>query len=173
MVAADITGPQFRMEAPTNRVTDPLQPTYIYDGGPIDHVNPRRPRYGSMFPRSTNEDFALQTNDIMREAVFTREYPKDLIKTRPANRTDDILGAQANTWTAAPRLWKYKDPSQTAEKQTNRVVDIEGAVASTAGQGPPLYRRRHQNNVMAASMARTHTFTASRAADIAAVHALQ
>jgi len=174
MVSADITGPQFRCESPMTRHTDPLRPTYIYDGGQIEEVNPKRPHYGSMFTRSPAENFSMRTDDILTEAVFTREYPKELIKTRVANRTDDILGAQANTWCAYPRLWKHKDPAQTVEKTTNRVIDIDGAVASTAGQGPPLYRRRHQA-VEAAKHApapRSAAASASRAADIASVQAL-
>jgi len=175
MVSADITGPQFRLEEKTNRHTDPLHPVYIYDGGQVDDVNPRRPRYGSMFTRSPAENYSLRTDDILTEQVFSREYPKELIKTRVANRTDDILGAQANTWCAYPRLWKHKDPADTLDKTTNRVMDIEGAVASTAGQGPPLYRRRHQVNMIAnyAPAPRTKAAAASHAADVAAVQALK
>lgn len=169
LVSTDITGPQFRLEEKRERLTDPLRPVYIYDGGQLDDVNPRRPRYGSMYTRSPAENYSLRTDDILTEAVFSREYPKELIKTRPSNRTDDILGAQANTWCAYPRLWKHKDPSNTVEKATNRVMDIEGAVASTAGQGPPLYRTRLQASKVAAA---SQSAAASRAADIAAVQAL-
>ena len=161
LVHTDITGPQFRTEEPRWRKTDPLNPTYVYDGGPVDQVNPRRNRYGSMYPRTTENDFALKTDDIMTEQVFSREYPKELIKTRPANRTDDILGAQANTWCSYPPLWKSRDPSATLQKETNRVKDIEGAVSGTASAGPLLYRTRKQ-----AAM------NATTAADIAAVKAL-
>ena len=168
LVSADITGPQFRLEEKTNRITDPLHPVYIYDGGQLDDVNPRRPRYGSMYTRSPAENYSLRTDDICArgaggDEIFSREYPKELIKTRPSNRTDDILGAQANTWCSYPRLWKYKDPSNSVEKVTNRVLDIEGAVAGTAGQGPPLYRTRLQASKISAS---------TRAAEIASVRAL-
>ena len=162
----DITGPQFRTEEPRWRKTDPLEPAYIYDNGPIDKINPRRNRYGSMYPRTAENEFAMKTDDIMTEQVFCREYPKELIKTRPANRTDDILGAQAGTWCAYPPLWRSRDPSATLQKQTNLVLDIEGAVAGTAGSGPLLYRTRKQSSLMTAEM------KASKAADIAAVKAL-
>ena len=56
----------------------------------------------------------------------------------------------------------------------NRVLDIEGAVAGTAGQGLPLYRMRHQANMIAIAPPRTAApaAAASTAADIAAVRAL-
>ena len=78
-------------------------------------------------------------------------------------------GAQSDTWSNYPKLWKSRDPLNTTEKQTNRVKDIEGAVAGTAGQGPPLYRARKQ-----AAMQLTPSSAAAiaRAADIRAVQAL-
>lgn len=168
LVSVDITGPQFRVEEPRWRKTDPLHPVYVYDGGPLEEVNPRRPHYGSMYPRAEAENFALKTDDIMTEQIFTREYPKELIKTRPANRTDDILGAQSNTWCPYPSLWKSRDPSRTIQKETNRVKDIEGAVAGTGASGPLLYRTRKQ----AAMNAPSSAAAAARAADIQAVKAL-
>lgn len=147
----DITGPQFRIEEQRWRRTDPLAPVYHYDGAPIDAVRTRRPHYGSQFPRPEWEDFALKTDDILTEKVFNREYPKVLIKTRTANRVDDITGAQADTRCSAPKLWKVKDPAMSAEKLTNRVMDIDGAVAGTGGQGPPLYRTRKQAALIAAT----------------------
>ena len=184
----DITGPQFRFEERRWRKTDPLLPVYLYDGAPIDHVRTHRPHYGSQFPRTEYEDFALKTDDILTEKVYNREYPKVLIKTRLVNRTDDITGAQADTRCSAPKLWKVKDPAMSAEKLTNRVMDIDGAVAGTGGQGPPLYRTRKQAAAIAAtagpramtassSMARTFSpspaAAAARAADIASVQALK
>ena len=185
----DITGPQFRIEERRWRQTDPLAPVYQYDGAPIDAVRTRRPHYGSQFPRTESEDFALKTDDILTEKVFNREYPKVLIKTRFVNRTDDITGAQADTRCAAPKLWKVKDPAMSAEKLTNRVMDIDGAVAGTGGQGPPLYRTRKQaaaiaatagSRAMSASFGSTRPLTgapsaamAARDADIASVHALK
>ena len=89
----DITGPQFRMENRRWRNTDPLKPVYLYNGGPLDEVQLCRPRHGSMYPRTQDEAFALRTDDITtEEKVGCKEYPRELIKTRLANRTDDILG---------------------------------------------------------------------------------
>lgn len=190
---SDITGPQFSFEAQRWRKTDPLTPQYVYDGAPIDAVQTHIPRYGSRYPRSEREDFALRTDDITTEKIFNREYPKVLIKTRASNRTDDILGAQADTRCSAPKLWKIKDPSLTSEKLTNRVIDIEGAMAGTGGAQPPLYRTRKQAAAIAAATAprgfaqlfappataaaRTPppsaSVAAARAADIASVHALK
>jgi len=148
---ADITGPQFRFEEQRWRQTDPLQPVYFYDGAEIDRVRTRRPHYGSQFTRTAEENFALRTDDILTEKIFNREYPKALIKTRVANRTDDITGAQADTRCSAPKLWKIKDPMETPQKLTNRVMDIDGAIAGTGGQGAPLYRTRKQAAAIAAA----------------------
>lgn len=181
LVSHDITGPQLRTEAPRTRVTDPLNPVYLYDGGPIPQPPIRVPHHGSMLSRTAEENYNLRTDDILTEKIFNREYPKALIKTRPSNRIDDITGAQADTRCAAPKLWKIKDPSMVSEKLTNRVMDIEGAIAGTGGQGPLLYRTRKQAAaVSAASSATMRAMTApklsmstmSNAADIAAVRAL-
>ena len=177
MVSVDITGPQFRIEEPRNRTTDPLMPSYLYDGAHSEQVATRRPHYGSQFTRTVEENYNLRTDDILTEKIFNREYPKALIQTRPANRIDDITGAQADTRCAAPKLWKIKDPSLVGEKLTNRVMDIEGAIAGTGGQGPPLYRTRKQAAaVSAAAYATQRAVTAPKlstatAADIAAVRA--
>lgn len=85
----------------------------------------------------------------------------------------------------------------SAEKLTNRVMDIDGAVAGTGGQGPPLYRTRKQAAAIAATAGPRAMTTggmgwpkvstpvptppptgsaaaaAARAADIAAVQALK
>jgi len=137
----------------------------------LDEVQLCRPRHGSMYPRTQDEAFALRTDDITtEEKVGCKEYPRELIKTRLANRTDDILGAQANTWCAYPRLWKVKDPSASTEKETNRVKDIDGAVAGTGGQGPLLYRVRVQAAMMTPGSATlAPAAAASRKADIQAV----
>ena len=58
-----------------------------------------------------------------------------------------------------------KDPSFSAEKETNRVKDIDGAVAGTGGQGPLLYRVR----VQAAMNVPGPAAAAARKADIQAV----
>jgi len=189
MVVADITGPQFKIEEQRWRQTNPLQPAYYYDGAAIDQVNTRRPHYGSQFPREDKDDFALRTDDILTEKIFNREYPKALIKTRAVNRTDDITGAQSDTRSSAPRLWKIKDPSRCVEKLTNRVMDIEGALAGTGGQGPPLYRTRKQAAAIAnlsggmgsvgsrsatpSAFSGSAAAAAARVADIEAVKALQ
>ena len=161
-----ITGPQFRIEEKRWRKTDPLAPVYVYDGNTVEGVRTRRPHYGSQFARTEQEAYALRTDDILTEKVFNREYPKALIKTRTVNRTDDITGAQADTRSSAPKLWKIKDPMLSATKLTNRVIDIDGAVAGTGGQGPLLYRARKQASAIAAA-------NAARTADIAAVRALK
>jgi hypothetical protein len=167
----DVCGPQFRIEEKRWRKTNPLQPAYYYDGGPIEDVKLRRNRYGSMYPRAPAEAYALRTDDIVTDAVATsREYPKELIKTRVANRIDDITGAQHDTLSFYPKLWRARDPAAVPEKRTNRVKDIEGAVAGSGGQGLLLYRQRKQ-----AAMA-TPPPTASAAArhaDILSVHALK
>ena len=169
----DITGPQFRLEEPRWRKTDPLEPKYLYDGDFQPSIELRRKRHGSMYPRAPGEAYCLRTDDIMTESVFTRQYPTDLIKTRPSNRTDDLPGAQASTWVPYPHLWKTRNPAFVPEKESNRTVDIEGAVAGTAGQGLPLYRTRIQ---AAMQMVPSQSFAAARsaasAADIAAVRAL-
>jgi len=179
LVSADITGPQFRFEEPRWRKTDPLNPSYFYDGAPVDDVRTRRAHPGSMFTRTAEENYCLRTDDILTEKIFNREYPKALIQTRPSNRTEDITGAQSDTRCAAPKLWKIKDPSLCGEKLTNRVLDIEGAIAGTGGQGPPLYRTRKQAAAVSAAAAATAPMramtakaTASRNADISSVRNL-
>ena len=153
----DITGPQFRTEEPFHRHTNPLVPTYVYDGGAVDDVNIKVPKHGCRYARSEADNYALRTKDISwSEFHPAGEYPKELIATRPANRTDDIEGAQANTRVSGPRLWSLPghDPADVREKQTNKVWDIDGAVAGTGGQGLPLYRTRKQQAVysLASSM---------------------
>jgi len=176
---SDIIGPQFRCEEQRWRKTDPLAPTYQYDGAEVEQVRTRKPHPGSMFVRTAEENYSLRTDDILTEKIFNREYPKALIKTRPSNRTDDITGAQSDTRCSAPKLWKVKDPLQTAQKMTNRVMDIEGAIAGTGGNGPLLYRTRKQASAIDAAArvappprAAPPTASAARAADVAAVKAL-
>lgn len=142
----DITGPQTRIEEPRWRKTDPLMPVYKYDGAVVEEVPTRRRRYGSNYPRRPCDAFALRTDDIVTaETISCREYPKELIKTRAANRTDDIEGAQAGTKAIGPKLWRTRDPSHSIEKlMSNHVFDIDGAVAGTAGQGIKCYRARNQ-----------------------------
>ena len=55
MAVADINRPQFRCEQPTTRHTDPLHPSYVYDNGPVDHIDPRVPKHGSRYPRKESE----------------------------------------------------------------------------------------------------------------------
>lgn len=101
MAVADINKPQFRCEQPTTRHTDPLHPSYVYDNGPVDHIDPRVPKHGSRYPRKESEQFSLMSKDVTASesgtslSVFSSEYPKELIKTRPTNRTDDIAGEPA------------------------------------------------------------------------------
>ncbi len=142
----DITGPQTRIEEPRWRKTDPLLPRYQYDGAVVEDVPTRRRKYGSHFPRAANEAYGLRTDDISTgESIFSREYPKELIKTRPANRTDDIDGAQAGTRAVGPKVWRSRDPHNTVEKlMSHSVFDIEGAVTGTAGHGIKVYRARKQ-----------------------------
>eukprot|EP00967_Tisochrysis_lutea_P105714 scaffold161395_cov35-Tisochrysis_lutea.AAC.2 len=64
MAVKDISGPIFRSERRSERVTNPLQPEYIFDGGPLDQVATRMPKHGQMFPRAPHEDFALSTADV-------------------------------------------------------------------------------------------------------------
>jgi len=181
LASKDITGPQFQIEAPRSRHTDPLMPSYTYDGGPVDDIITHVPRYGSRFVRKPHEDTSLMTKDVaISEVHMGGQYPKELIKTRMANKTSDITGAKADTKPAWPRVWTMpgKTPDAVPEKETNKVWDIYGAVAGTAGQGLPLYRSRKQteNEVrMAASAPSTKLRLAgsSRAAEIAAVHALK
>ena len=70
---------------------------------------------------------------------------------------------------------------QNPQKLTNRVMDIEGAVAGTGGMGPPLYRTRKQAAMLAtadfgasmgSSMRASTAAATARAADIASVAAL-
>jgi len=180
MASRDITGPQFKFEEPRSRHTDPLMPTYQYDNGPVDSVVTHIPRYGSRYVRKPHEDTSLYTKDIAKAEVFMGGmYPKELIKTREANKTADIIGAQANSRPSGPPVWTMagKTPDAVPEKETNKVWDIYGAVAGTAGQGLPLYRARKQTESetrMAASApsAKFKAMADSRAADIAAVAAL-
>ena len=96
MRSKDITGPQFRIEEPRSRHTDPLDPAYTYDYGPVDRVITHVPRYGSRYVRKPLEDTSLLTSDIATaETNMGGMYQKDLIKTRTANMTSDIIGAQA------------------------------------------------------------------------------
>ncbi|KAL3930745.1 MAG: hypothetical protein SGPRY_001409 [Prymnesium sp.] len=181
MAEKDITGPQFVTEAPRTRRTDPMHPKYFYDGGLVEDVITHIPRYGSRYPRKPEEARSLMTKDIMvTDVLKSTKYPKELIKTRESNRTSDIEGAKANSRPAWPRVWTMpgKTPDAVPEKETNKVWDIFGAVAGTAGQGAPIYRARKQqeNEVTMASRAPSARFrqTASdRAADIAAVSALK
>eukprot|EP00965_Chrysotila_dentata_P051666 1715340-Pleurochrysis_carterae.AAC.1 len=92
MASNDITGPQFRIEAPSMRRTNPLSPSYVYDGGEVDQVVTRVPKHGRQYPRTPETAFSLMTKDINTASVHKTEYPKHLIKTRQANRTDDIEG---------------------------------------------------------------------------------
>jgi len=181
MAVKDITGPQFVTEAPRTRHTDPLAPKYSYDGGPVDEVVTHMPRYGSRYVRKPHEATALYTKDIaVAEVSMGGQYPKELIKTREANKTSDIHGARADTKPAWPHVWTMpgKTPDAVPEKETNKVWDIYGAVAGTAGQGLPLYRARKQTENeqrMAASApsAKLRMSASSRNADIAAVAALK
>jgi len=190
MAVKDISGPIFRSERRSERVTNPLQPEYIFDGGPLDQVATRMPKHGQMFPRAPHEDFALSTADINKGGRRAHSgYPLELIKTREVNKTDDIWGAQAGTMpTRGPRYWtdKRKDPSNIPEKQTNRVVDIDGTATGTGGQREmamaPMYRRERQEiaraNAPLAQRAirvarQTYQSAKDRAADVAAVAALQ
>lgn len=183
MMQKDITGPQFMTEAPRTRHTDPLTPAYRYDGGPVDTITTHVPRYGSRYVRKPHEDTSLMTKDIAKsEYHMGGMYPKELIKTREANRTSDIEGARADTKPLYPRIWTMpgKTPEAVPEKETNKVWDIYGAVAGTAGQGLPLYRSRKQTESetrMAASapsaQLKLRMASSDRAADIAAVAALK
>ena len=107
MAVHDITGPHFRMDQKSTRVTDTLLPEYIYDGGPTEQVVTRIPKHGQMYPRKPEEDFALVTADVNKgTGRKSTAYPIELIKTREALKTDDILGAQAGTMpTRGPRYW--------------------------------------------------------------------
>jgi len=153
MMSGDITGPQFRFEEQRFRETDPLAPTYYYDGAPIDAVRTRKAHPGSMYVRTAEENYNLRTDDILTEKIFNREYPKALIKTREINRIHDITGAQADTRCSAPKLWKVRDPLNVPQKLTNRVMDIEGAIAGTGSMGPRLYRTRKQAAAIAVAAA--------------------
>ena len=55
LATADISGPQFLSEAPSTRRVDPLEPKYVYDGGPYGEVDTKSKKYGSMFPRKDEE----------------------------------------------------------------------------------------------------------------------
>ena len=146
LATADISGPQFLSEAPSTRRVDPLEPNYVYDGGPYGEVDTKSKKYGSMFPRKDEEAFGLMTQDI--SAGFSSSNPKAtyLLSTRTINRTDDITGAQADTKGAGPQIWRKpgKDPATCYEKETNRTWDIDGAVAGTGGQSIRLYRAARQ-----------------------------
>ncbi|KAL1522183.1 hypothetical protein AB1Y20_021822 [Prymnesium parvum] len=181
MAHKDITGPQFQTEAPTGRHLDPLMPKYFYDGGLLEDVTIRMPHYGSRYPRQPHEARGLMTRDIATAEVHMGTmYPKELIKTRETNRTSDIEGAKADTKPAWPRVWTMpgKTPDAVPEKETNKVWDIYGAVAGTAGRGAPVYRARkfYENEARMALSAPSMRFrqsAADRAADIAAVAALK
>ena len=177
----DITGPQFRIEEGWTRRTDPLQPAYVYDHGPVEPVVTHVPRFGSRYVRKPHEDRALYTDDIKKaEVYFAGMYPKSLIKTRPVNVTADIEGTQANSNPPWPRVWTMagKTPDALPEKETNRVWDIYGAVASTGQHRPmdppPVYRTRVQASTEArmSKSAPSSRFIAERKADIQAVTAL-
>ena len=64
MAVRDISGPQFRSDEKSSRVTDPLAPSYTYDGGPSEQVVLRIPKPGRIYPRKPEEEFALCTNDV-------------------------------------------------------------------------------------------------------------
>lgn len=81
---------------------------------------------------------------------------------------------------------KDKDPSMLPEKQTNRVVDIDGTATGTGGQREmamaPIYRQQRQEVARAnaayareAIRAARQTFQSAkdRAVDVSAVAALQ
>ena len=185
MRVADINASQFRCEQPTTRHTDPLKPAYIYDNGPVEHIDLRVPKYGSRYPRKESEQFSLMSKDVTASeagtslSVFSSEYPKELIKTRPTNRTDDIPGAQADTRCFGPLLWLQpgKAPANVPQKSTNRVHDMEGSAPGAGGRGGcavRLYRKQKQVEAMKRSgvIPATKAAAAERAADIAAVKAL-
>lgn len=177
MQTRDITVSQFRMDQPSQRSTNPLTPTYIYDGGQVEHVEGRVPKYGRRYTRSPDQNFSLMSKDINGENVHQAEYPKHLIKTRQTNRTDDILGAQANTIGFGPKIWTQpgRDPAKAPEKITNRVWDIDGTAPGTGGclafAAPRIYRTQKQTQLATSSSA-AHSKSAERQADIDAVRAL-
>jgi hypothetical protein len=105
LAVKDITGPQFRVEQQTSRRTNPLEPTYVYDGGDTDRVNVHAPKHGHRYVRKEDECFSLMSKDVTGEgdAVWTQEYPKHLIKTRETNQTSDIRGAAAALALPPPR----------------------------------------------------------------------
>lgn len=142
----DITRPQFRCDEPSQRITDPLRPAYMYDNGQVEHVVTHVPRYGSRYGRKPEENFTLMCKDVNGEMVHSAEYPKHLIKTRKTNNTQDIPGAQADTMWVGPAVWRLpgKNPDTCMEKETNKVWDIDGAVAGTGGQGIRMYRNMRQ-----------------------------
>ena len=92
--ARDINRPQFRCEEPSQRRTDPLWPTYIYDNGEVDQVVTHVPKYGHRYGRKPEENYNLIVKDVNGDNVHQSCYPNWLIKTRKANNTQDIPGAQ-------------------------------------------------------------------------------
>ena len=92
--ARDINWPQFRCEEPSQRRTDPLRPTYIYDNGEVDQVVTHVPKYGHRYGRKPEENYNLIVKDVNGDNVHQSCYPNWLIKTRKANNTQDIPGAQ-------------------------------------------------------------------------------
>ena len=92
--ARDINRPQFRCEEPSQRRTDPLRPTYVYDNGEVDHVVTHVPKYGQRYGRTPEENYNLIVKDVNGDNVHQSCYPNWLIKTRKANNTQDIPGAQ-------------------------------------------------------------------------------
>ena len=173
LATADISGPQFLSEAPSTRRVDPLEPNYVYDGGPYGEVDTKSKKYGSMFPRKDEEAFGLMTKDI--SAGFSSSNPKAtyLLSTRTINRTDDITGAQADTKGAGPQIWRKpgKDPATCYEKETNRTWDIDGAVAGTGGQSIRLYRAARQAEAIERGKAARVAQEEKRAANAAAMAA--
>ncbi len=157
LATADISGPQFRIEQPSRRVTDALNPTYIYDSGPLEPADTRRQHPGHRYGRKEHEAYSLRTDDI-RESGPVRK-PHSEKQVRQINSTADIPGAQADTLpTYGPRCWKDRDPGLLPEKVTNRVLDIGGTATGTGGiretAPPPIYRARQQESARQREWAR-------------------
>ena len=144
--ALDINRPQFRCEEPSQRRTDPLMPTYIYDNGEVDQVVTRVPKYGHRYGRKPEENYNLMVKDVNGDNVKQSCYPNWLLKTRKTNNTQDITGAQADTMWVGPAVWRLPGKNMDAciDKETNRVWDIDGAVAGTGGAGIKMYRAQKQ-----------------------------
>jgi len=192
MSAGDINVSQFRMDAPSTRSTNPLLPEYVYDGGAVDQVVTRVPKYGRRYPRPDESWYPLKCKDVNGEpktggagvgATSNPSYPLHLIKTRPSNRTDDVYGATVNSigWRSpletnlGPKVWKdtSKEMSAVPEKLTNKVFDISGTAPGTGGCSafgpPPMYRVAKQTAMVEAMTAHA---AKARQADIDAVRAL-